>query len=255
MLDKTDGRRWTVQTEKTVKRRVRAELAAAALLALIALLLALARCGCRPGDILSVLTGRGAILQWQRGRFVYVERGENRSNDIDQSRLADLDAKTARGLASWAEMAWDNRWGYVWGTFGDVLDEDLLEYKLEQFGQKVQEHESVIRKKWMDRRTVDCAGLIKSYCWYDPGANQIRYGGGDMPDVGTDGFYDLAPEKGPIDTLPETPGLLVYAPGHIGVYVGGGWAVEAISHAGGVVKTRVADRTWTHWLQCPYIQY
>ncbi len=195
------------------------------------------------------------MFEWKPGEYVHVEWGEHSSNTIDDSIFATPEKKTAADLVAWAEMAWDNQWGYVWGTFGTVLTEDFLAYKLEQYGDDVAEYESIIREKWMDRRVVDCAGLIKGYSWYEPGVG-VEYNAGDMPDWGTQGFYDNAVEKGPIDTLPEVPGMLVYSEnGHIGVYIGGGWAIEAISHAGGVVKTRVADRTWTHWLKCPYIEY
>jgi peptidoglycan hydrolase-like protein with peptidoglycan-binding domain len=39
------------------------------------------------------------------------------------------------------------------------------------------------------------------------------------------------------------------------VYIGGGYAVEARGFNYGVVKTKVSRRTWTHWYQCPYIDY
>ncbi len=195
------------------------------------------------------------MFEWKPGEYVHVEWGPSVSDEIDESLFEDVNKKTAADLVNWAEMAWENQWGYVWGTFGTVLDQALLDYKIEQYGEAVSEYEDIIRDKWLFRRTVDCAGLIKSYGWYDPQRHEVSYCYGDMPDMGTDGFYANAVNKGPIDTLPETPGLLVYAEGHIGVYIGDGWAVEAISHAGGVVKTRVADRTWTDWLECPYIQY
>ena len=195
------------------------------------------------------------MFEWKPGEYVHVEWGENTSNTIDESIFATPEKKTAADLVAWSKMAWDNQWGYVWGTFGTVLTEDFLAFKIEQFGDDVTEYEDIIREKWMGRRVVDCAGLIKGYGWYVPGVG-VEYNAGDMPDWGTQGFYDNAEEKGPIDTLPETPGLRVYSEkGHIGVYIGDGWAIEAISHAGGVVKTRVADRPWTHWLKCPYIEY
>ncbi len=196
------------------------------------------------------------MFEWREGEYVHVEYGPSESNTIDAGCLKDPETKNAADLVAWVQMAWENQWGYVWGTFGDVLTEDLLQFKLDQYGEDVEEYEPIIREKWMGRRVVDCAGLIKSYGWYDPDEGVISYGYGDMRDMGTDGFYDAAPDKGPIDTMPDKPGLLVYSTkGHIGVYIGDGWAIEAISHAGGVVKTRVADRPWTHWLQCPYIQY
>ena len=249
-----------------VRRRVRKEAMTVCVLAMVLALALVWRGLARRGGEPSVSQGAGAgagegteeegeLFEWKPGQFVRVLWGSSVSNDIDESRLADPYRKTAADLAAWAEMAWDEQWGYVWGTFGTVMDEELLAYKIQQYGSDVTDYEDVIRAKWLDRRTVDCAGLIKSYCWYDPYRQQISYGSGDMPDMGTDGFYDNAAEKGPIDTIPETPGLLVYAKGHIGVYVGDGWVVEAISHDGGVVKTRLADRTWTDWLECPYIQY
>ena len=210
-----------------------------------------------PTDIPSPTAIPDDMFEWKPGHYVHVERGTDTSNIIDASVLTTPRQKTAADLVVWAKMAWKNQWGYVWGTFGDVLTEDLLSLKIDQFGESVTDYEDIIREKWMGRRTVDCAGLIKSYGWYDADQNQIIYANpnGAIPDIGTDGFFELAPEKGPIDTLPEIPGLLVYAEGHIGVYIGGGYAIEAISHAGGVVKTLVADRTWTHWLKCPDIAY
>ena len=217
------------------------------------------------GTLAAVLLWRGrggadavpgaALFEWRPGQYVQVLYGQGSSNDIDAGRLNDPGTKNAADLAVWAQMAWENQWGYVWGTFGTVLDESLLRYKIEQFGSAVSDYEPFIRERWLGRRTADCAGLIKSYGWFDAAAGTIDYGSGGMPDVGTDGMYDAAIVKGPIDTLPETPGLVLYAPGHVGVYMGDGWAVEAIGTEGGVVRTRVADRPWTDWLECPYIQY
>ena len=94
--------------------------------------------------------------------------------------------------------------------------------------------------------------------------------------------------KGDIGTLPETPGLVLFKPGHVGVYIGGGKAIESThtmpasaymrcwehmgdgsapccsaydsapdepSRLGGLVETVVSERPWTHWLQYPGIHY
>lgn len=74
-------------------------------------------------------------------------------------------------------------------------------------------------------------------------------------DVSAGGMFDRATVKGFIQTLPEVPGLLLYAPGHIGIYEGDGYAIEARGFAFGVVRTKVSERTWTHWCACPYISY
>ena len=50
-------------------------------------------------------------------------------------------------------------------------------------------------------------------------------------------------------------GLAVWKPGHIGVYIGGGYVIEAMGTKYGVVKTEVAGRGWSGWCKIPYIDY
>ena len=45
--------------------------------------------------------------------------------------------------------------------------------------------------------------------------------------------------------MPDVPGIVLWRKGHIGVYIGDGWAIEARGFAYGVVKTKVAGRGWT----------
>lgn len=52
---------------------------------------------------------------------------------------------------------------------------------------------------------------------------------------------------GSIDTLPEIVGLALFTDGHIGYYVGGGYAVEWRGFNYGCVKTVVKERTWKHF--------
>ena len=102
---------------------------------------------------------------------------------------------------------------------------------------------------------MDEAGFIKGYCWYNPETDSVSYATNGMPDLGANQMYQTATVKGPISTMPEIPGLAVWHQGHIGVYIGNGYAIEAMGTRYGVVKTRVAARSWTHWLKIPYINY
>ena len=68
-------------------------------------------------------------------------------------------------------------------------------------------------------------------------------------------MYYNAAISGPIGTMPDTPGLAVWMDGHIGVYIGGGEVVEASSTKKGVIKTQLAGRGWSHWLEIEYINY
>lgn len=58
-------------------------------------------------------------------------------------------------------------------------------------------------------------------------------------------------KNGSISTLPEVPGVLLFLNGHVGVYIGGGYAVEARGFAYGVVMTKVAGRGWKNWAYIP----
>lgn len=164
-------------------------------------------------------------------------------------------AKNAADLATYVTHTWESQWGYVWGTFGQVLTESMLQSKIRQYPDGVGDKEGIIREKWLGGRTADCVGLIKGYGWLDAGTMTIRYGSNGMPDIGADAMYYNTQVKGPISTIPETPGLAVWHSGHIGVYIGSGQVIEAMGTAYGVVKTRLTERSWTAWLEIPYINY
>lgn len=68
-------------------------------------------------------------------------------------------------------------------------------------------------------------------------------------------MYSSCTEKGTIDRIPEIPGLLVFMPRHVGVYIGNGKVIEARGHAYGVVETNLKDRGWKQWGKCKFIEY
>lgn len=185
--------------------------------------------------------------------------GGDYGNDIDISGFVDPSTKNNLDLAAYAIQAWENNWGYVWGTYGCVLTQSLFDYKLEQYPDGVGNYEDFIRDNWLGRRTADCIGLIKGYGWLDTSDMSINYGTNGMPDYGADSMYYAAveakAEHGSIDTMPEIPGLVLWKDGHAGVYIGNGYAIEAMGTKYGVVKTEVEGRGWAAWYKIPYINY
>ena len=116
----------------------------------------------------------------------------------------------------------------------------------------------------------DCIGGLKGYCWTGGGQSALeaigtdkavasRYGANGCPDKGANGMFSYAKSKGmawgTIDTLPDVIGLALYRDGHVGYTAGGGYAVEWRGFAYGCVKTRIAERDWTHWYQIPFLDY
>lgn len=190
------------------------------------------------------------------------QHGGNYSNDIDISGFVSPGTKNNLDLAAYAVQAWENNWGYVWGTYGNVLTESLLEYKIGQYPDGVGNYEDFIRANWLGRRTTDCVGLIKGYGWLEADTLKIRYGTNGMPDYGANAMHQAAVnagtagmDYGSMSAMPEIPGLALWKSGHIGVYIGGGYAIEASSTRTGVVKTKVEGRGWSGWCKIPYIDY
>ena len=150
----------------------------------------------------------------------------------------------------------------MWGTYGNILTPSLFAYKKQQYPDGVGNHADFIESHWLGRRTADCIGLIKGYGWLDTKSMAIGYAANGMPDYGADQMYRACKnagvqneDYGPISTLPELPGLMLWKSGHAGVYIGGGYAIEAMGTRKGVVKTKVSDRGWQGWGKLPYINY
>jgi hypothetical protein len=148
--------------------------------------------------------------------------------------------------------------GFVYGTYGQVLSESLLTTKLQQYPQWISPYLSYIQVNWLGKPVQDCVGLIKSFYWTNEDG-KIIYKLDELPDVSANGLYDAAHEKGPISTLPEIKGIIVWKRGHVGIYIGNGEVIEAHGTKVGVIKTRLTesinDTKWTNWFKCPFIEY
>lgn len=184
-----------------------------------------------------------------------IESGDTGSTALEISSFKDPATKNNLDMVVYAEEAFNTGWGYVWGTYGNVLTETLFNSKLEQYPDGVGNYESFIRGNWLGGRTTDCVGLIKGYGWLDPNTLEIKCSTNGMPDIGADSMYKNATVSGSMDTMPDVPGLAVWKSGHIGIYVGNGKVIEAMGTKYGVVRTNLSERSWTAWLEIPYIKY
>ena len=158
--------------------------------------------------------------------------------------------KTGQGLAEYA-IAQLGR-PYWWGCFGQRADGALYAQKKKQYPGY---YTAADFPSQYGQKVHDCVGLIKGYLWCDSADGEPKYCGAQ--DVAVDGLYRKCSRKGSITTLPETPGVCVFMAnmGHVGVYIGNGEVVEAMGHAYGVVKTKVAGRGWSYWGMPEWIDY
>lgn len=89
---------------------------------------------------------------------------------------------------------------------------------------------------------VDCSGLIYSYV-----------GGGAR--VTEDMLYS-SPESGYVsDGVPDIPGIGLWQPGHVGVYVGNGMAVDARDEISNVCYSAVSSKSWVMWFKVAGVTY
>jgi len=167
---------------------------------------------------------------------------------------------TGVGLAEHARKALAEDWGFCLGTFGQVLTLTLLNNKLIQngVGEYNYRHKNYLRT-FVGKRVTDSYGLVKSYVWRS--GNGIKFGANDRPNRGANLAFSEAREKGLFDTLPEAPGLLLWKPGHVGVYIGGGEFIECAGAPVGIFRGRirngriVSGSRFTNWFRDMYVTY
>lgn len=162
-------------------------------------------------------------------------------------------------------LALGNHTMYLYGTYGKTVTTSLINSKVKQYSYNVGRQSGYIKALTNDKtiRGLDCVGLIKWFLWTnnnitkEPVYNALH-------DKSANGYYNIASKKGDIKKIPEVKGLAVQMDGHIGIYIGNGYVIECTpsttyakqSHKmGGVCKTKLSDRKWTHYLYIPFIDY
>lgn len=160
---------------------------------------------------------------------------------------------------------------YMWGTYGQVLDNALIDYKAKQYPSKntaarVARHKALVGQGYS---AWDCVGLIKGILWGWEKGKSPKYKGSEVPDVGSDSMYKNYTTHQSTDFKDILPGEVVWITGHIGVYIGDGLVIEATSRATGGFTDNVLisalgnhgavkgypTRSWTHHGRLKWIDY
>lgn len=167
-----------------------------------------------------------------------------------------MDTKTASGLIAYCKAQLGRP--YWMGTFGQTAAAWLYQSNKARLPQY---YTAADFAQQYGQRVHDCIGLIKGYLWSDGPEGAPKYLSGPLGlDLDADGMYYKCSPHGQIQSIPDTPGTLVFILSggkmvHVGVYIGDGQVIEARGHAYGVVQTALKGRGWTHWGICPYITY
>lgn len=143
---------------------------------------------------------------------------------------------------------------YWYGTFGQKATANLEAMKRRQYPKY---YKATDYPQQYGQKVHDCIGLIKGYFW-TKSHNDDRplYLSNGFPDLSADGFYRHCKRKSKdMKAMPDIPGIAVFMSGHVGVYVGDGFVIEARGHAYGVVRTHLTERKWTKWAYIEELQY
>lgn len=159
---------------------------------------------------------------------------------------------------------------YVMGCFGAPLnDKNKQRYCNNHQYNKSADRQAMIKAASSDTFGFDCVCLIKGVLWGWSGDTSKTYGGATyasngVPDISADGMIQFC-QNVSTDFSTIVPGEAVWLSGHIGIYIGGGLAVEctpkwkncvqitAVANIGAVAGYQA--RKWTKHGKLPYVEY
>ena len=179
--------------------------------------------------------------------------------------------KAADFAAACKRTATNYKTAYMLGTFGWPATAANISRAIKSNGT------NAVRPVWQSKAygiqdkgfLFDCVGLIKGILWGWNGSLTATYGGGKyasngVPDVSDSGMIGVCSGVS-ADFRNIQVGEVVWLPGHIGVYIGDGLAVECTpSFAGGCQITAVGNigtkagyptRKWTKHGKLSYVSY
>lgn len=184
---------------------------------------------------------------------------------IDFSTQCTTNLELANRLKS---VATDYKTLYVMGCFGAPMTaSNKTRYCSNHDYNKKAERTAMIQAASEDTFGFDCVCLIKGILWGWCGNTSKTYGGAayksnDVPDIGADSMIKVCSDIS-TDFSKIEIGEAVWMEGHIGVYVGGGLAVECTPKWDNKVQITACNqsvsgynrRNWTKHGKLPYITY
>lgn len=156
----------------------------------------------------------------------------------------------AEDLISKFKYAIEVKGGYIWGTSGQVWT---------QKDQNNSSREMTVKygARWIGHQVWDCSGLFR---W------AYRQLGTDCAHGSNSIFDRYCKQTGQLKAGKRTdggellPGMAVFTGtvgdhGHIGLYIGDGYVIEAKGTQYGVVKSKVTESRWTWWGMLTAVDY
>lgn len=157
---------------------------------------------------------------------------------------------------------------YVMGCFGAPMNAtNKKRYCSNHTYNKAADRQAMINAASADTFGFDCVCLIKGLLWGWCGDKNKVYGGAGyavngVPDIGADSMIGVCKDVS-TDFSKIEVGEAVWCKGHIGIYIGGGLAVECTPAwkncvqitACNCTKSGYSRRNWTKHGKLPYVSY
>lgn len=157
---------------------------------------------------------------------------------------------SSKALIEKFQQALSEKWGYIWGTAGGEWTAEKQE-NLEKTTDSDRANSRKYGKKWIGHKVADCSGL---FSWAFKQLGGYMYHGSDTM------WNKYCVSKGTLvggkrsDGKELKPGTAVFTynaikgkRGHVGLYIGNGYVIEAKGAYYGVVKSKVTESRWVEW--------
>lgn len=165
---------------------------------------------------------------------------------------------TTTALIDKFKQALEEKWGYIWGTAGETWTA-AKQAELNRTTDSDRANSRKYGSKWIGHKVADCSGL---FSWAFKQLGGYMYHGSDTMFrkycTKTGELKNGRPAGGGI--LPAGVAVFTYNKekkkyGHVGLYIGGGYVIEARGAYYGVVMTKIESRPWVAWGELKGVDY
>ncbi|MBE6012068.1 MAG: hypothetical protein E7234_05875 [Lachnospiraceae bacterium] len=194
------------------------------------------------------------------------DKTENKSNNKAVGKLTATEL-----IKKLQEVAHNFKTVYMWGVFGSLVTDSVIESKSKQYPSYYTANEKAFLRNLIGKNVFafDCVNLIKAILWGWNGDTSKNYGGAEytsnnVPDISADMMIQKC--TGVTNDFKNiVPGEAVWLPGHIGIYIGDRKVIECTPAWGKCVQVTVClnigpinglnGRIWQKHGKLPYITY
>lgn len=139
-------------------------------------------------------------------------------------------------LVEFAKKALADNSCYIFGTFGQIVTNELIEQKSKEYpDQMTPARVEIAKREHIGKTAYDCSGLVKA-CIFNGKYNPKE-------DRNARGMYNACDKKGLIADIPNVAGLLVFNKSltHVGIYIGNNQVIEAKGFSYGLRKSNLSS--------------